>query len=174
MTKYPIYIIVSLLLSFLLIFFFVWPKFQELSSLKEKISVKRSELQSQEKYFQELEKTSEELKKYETSLSNIDSALPQNPLLPELLNFLQKASSQSGLSLKSISSPSTASGEAEKIKETRISLVLVGSYSDFKNFLSVLEKSARLIEVENLSFFIKEIKEKGPIDFNLATKVYSY
>ncbi|MFQ6049966.1 MAG: type 4a pilus biogenesis protein PilO [Candidatus Paceibacterales bacterium] len=171
MKNYPLYIAIFLLLSFGLIFTLIWPKYRNLVSLNEEISKKEFEVESQEKYFQELQQTSEELKKYETSLSKIDSALPQKPFLPELLNFLQKTSSQSGLSLQGISPFPTVFVGGRRTRETRINLILSGGYSEFKNFLSVLEKSARLIEVENISFIFPG---EGPFTFNLTIKVYSY
>jgi len=171
MKKYPFYTIIFFSFSLLLIFVLILPTYQDLTSLRKKISEKEAELEIQEKYFQELQKISEELKNYEIPLSKIDSALPLKPSLPELLNFIQKASSQSGLSLKEIGQASTFSVEKEKIKETKLDLVLVGSYSDFKNFLSVLEKSARIIEVENISF---STPKEGSFNFILTIKVYSY
>jgi len=171
MRKYYFYTFISFFFSFSLVFLLIYPRVQDLIFLKKEISEKESDLKSQEKYFQEIEKTSEELKKYQDSLSKIDSALPEKFSLPELSNFLQKATSQSGLSFKGMSSVSVTSLLAGKIKENRLNLALVGNYPDFKNFLSILEKSARLIEVENISF---SLPKEGQINFDLTIKVYSY
>ena len=59
-----------------------------------------------------------------------------------------------------------------KLKETQIKLQLVGSYPSLKSFLSDLEKSSRIIEVDSLSFATPE--EIGPFTFDLVIKVYSY
>ena len=186
MKNYIFYTTIFLSLSFFLLIFLVFPKYQTLNALKKEILGKEDELSSQKKYFETLQNTSEELKKYEASLSKIDAALPKTPSLPELLNFIQKASSQSGLSLKGISPASTvplekaASEKASlapngrgEIKETRINFLLVGNYPDFKNFLYILEKSSRLIDVENISFSSPKEKE-GPFNFAITIKVYSY
>ena len=63
-------------------------------------------------------------------------------------------------------------GWSPEIRETGTNLVVAGSYSSFKNFLSTLEKTARMIELESISF--STLEEVGPIDFNLRIKVYSY
>jgi len=173
MKNYIFYTTIFFSLSFFLLFFLVFPKYQTLNVLKKEVFEKEEELSSQEKYFETLKETSEELKKYEVPLSKVDAALPKNPSLPELLNFIQKASSQSGLSLKGISPAVTTPLEKGEIKETRINFLLVGSYSDFKNFLSILEKSARLIDIENISFALPKEKE-GLFNFNITIKVYSY
>ena len=173
MKNYIFYTTIFFSLSFFLLIFLVFPKYQTLNVLKKEILGKEDEFSSQKKYFETLQDTSEELKKYEASLSKIDAALPKTPSLPELLNFIQKASSQSGLSLKGISPASTVPLEKGEIKETRINFLLVGNYPDFKNFLYILEKSSRLIDVENISFSLPKEKE-GPFNFALTIKIYSY
>lgn len=172
MENQPFYIVASIFISIVLIFTLVLPKYQDLAVLKEEILLKKSEFQSQEKYFQDLKKIAESLMEYATSISKIDYALPPEPYPAELLNFIQKVSSQSGLSLKAIDLVSTTPIENEKIKESRVKLGLIGDYPQLKNFLSILENSARVIEVENISFVSSE--KEIPFEFNLTLKVYSY
>lgn len=159
---------ISLILGILLIL----PKQEDLNFLQKKIREKRVELQSQEEYLISLARIVSELKNYKIQLSKIDSALPEDPELPALFDFLQKSASQAGLVLKGISAtPITSDLEITDIRETQLTLVLSGSYFSFKNFLSTLEKSARLIEVESIFF---SLVEEGPFDFNLQIKVHSY
>lgn len=170
-------IIIIITLSSALIFGIglVSPKYQDLNRIQKQIGEKKAELQSQEEYFSNLKKTSEELKSYEVQLSKIDSALPPDPFVSfsVLFDFIQKASSQSGLILKVINPVgSKPSQTLEGIQETALSLIVSGSYSSFKNFLSLLEKTSRLIEVENISF--SSLGEEAPLNFNLRIKVYSY
>lgn len=169
----PIIIIVSFLFSIILGIAVLWPKFQDLKALKTIIEEKTLEFRQQQQYFSKLEQINSELGKYERELAMISSALPETPSLPSLFNFLQKAGSQSGLVLKGISPFAVSFAEtAPQLKETQFSLDVVGSYSSFKNFISVLEKSGRLIEVENIFFFSS--KEENPLTFNLKIKIYSY
>ncbi len=171
--NYPIAIVLLLSLSLILGLLIFFPKYRDLSGLSGKIKINEEKIKLQEEYFSNLNSLSEELKKYETELSKVNSILPDDPSLPSLLNFIEKASSQSGLVLKSISPASSVSfPQIEGAKETKVSLTVSGSYSDFKNFISVLEKSARLIETENISFFSPS--GEGTADFNLRIKVYSY
>ncbi len=135
---------------------------------------KRAEIRGREEYLSNLKKTAEDLKNYQIQLSKINSALPSDLELEVLLDFLQKASSQSGLVLKDIKPQLTQpSPDLEGIKESELTLAVSGVYSSFKNFLSVLEMTARLIEVKSISFSSTPEKE-GPQDFNLKIKVYSY
>jgi Tfp pilus assembly protein PilO len=176
----PLAIIIGLILLTALGIAAVFPKYQNLKLLQSEVKEKEAELQSEKEYFSSLDEISEKIKKYEESLSKINSALAAEPGLPDLFNFLQTAASQNGLVLKKIAptSPKPLKGELSKegwspgIRETVINLAVAGSYSSFKNFLSTLEKTARMIEVESISF--STLEEVGPTDFNLRIKVYSY
>jgi len=160
----------SLLISFAWGIFFLSPKNKTLNSLKEEIRQKQFELQSQEEYLVNLTATAENLKNYQIQLSKIDSALPDTPELPALFDFLQKSASQSGLVLKGLEATSGTQAE-EGLRETRLNLLLIGSYTSFKNFLSVLEYSSRLIETESLTF---SSSEAGLINAKIRIKVNSY
>jgi Tfp pilus assembly protein PilO len=92
--------------------------------------------------------------------------------LPELLNFFQKTASQSGLILEEVSPIEASSGEEKDIKTTRVNITLKGYYFDFKNFLLIVEKSARLIEIENIYFSSDELEEL--FTFELSARVHSY
>lgn len=156
--------------SISIVAFLIYPKFQNLSVLKTQILQKENQFENLKNYYQQIKETSEKLQNYQESLSKIDFALPEDPLLSEFFNFIQKLSSVSGLSLDKIDFIPPL-GE-EKLKEWKVNLVLKGDYPSFKIFLSSLEKSARLVEVENISF--SEPKEKEPINFNLLIKIRSY
>lgn len=172
MKNLPLLIAISLFIILVLGVVLVLPKYQDLKSLQEKISQKRAELQYTQDYFSDLNKLSTELKKYSAELSKIDSALPLDPSLPSLFRFLQKTSSESGLVLKRLGQVSSNSlPERGKLKEYSLDLSLSGSYLSFKSFLSALEKTARLIEIESFSF---SSLEGPPFTFSLKIKFHSY
>jgi len=179
-------IIICFFLILLIGFFLIWPKYQDLGDLKLEIEGKETELQYLEEYFSKLNQLSQELKKYEVQLSKIDFALPSDSSLAllSLINFLQKASSQNGLVFKEFSSfsiilpkpPTGTPGPVEpeppsNIKEIRLNFEVAGSYSALKNFLNTLEKSAKLIEIENISF---SFGEEEIFSFSLRIKTHSY
>ncbi|HUW71991.1 MAG TPA: type 4a pilus biogenesis protein PilO [Candidatus Humimicrobiaceae bacterium] len=169
-------VIIIVFISLALIFgaIFVLPKYQELDLLWQRIEREEESLAKRKEYLQDLRNTAEELKNYQDQIAKINSALPAGPDLPALFDFLQKAASQSGLYLKSISHSATqSSSEIEELEETSVSLELSGSYLSLKEFISnYLEVTSRLIETESVSF--SSDLEEGPRDFNLTIKVYSY
>lgn len=169
----PLAVIICFFLTLILGVGFLWPKFQDLREVQKNIKEKEERLQSNEEYFSNLEEIKINLEEYQGELSKINSALPDDLSLPSLFDFLQKTSSQSGLVLKGISPFAISSPEEfPALKEIQFGLEVIGSYPSFKNFLSILEESARMIEVKNISFLSPE---KGkPFTFSLRIKVYSY
>lgn len=164
----------------------LWPKYQALKKLEVNIEQKETELQTRADYFSLIKDTSEELEKYQEPLSKISVALPlyTHLSLPPLFDFLNKAAAQTGLvledmSLVGISQPKTEEktakkgGESIKTKEIQVNLLLNGSYPAVRDFLQALEKSARMIEVRNISFLTPE--EPGePFSFKLEIIAHSY
>lgn len=150
----------------------IWPKYQDFSDLGNRVGVKESELQYNEEYFRELDQIKEKLEEKAEEVSKIDSALPQEKSLPSIFDLIQGISSESGLIFQSLSPFAVSySEEFPGIQETRFTVVLLGTYPSFKSFLSVLEKSARMIEAENISF---SSEGEEPLKFSLRLKVYSY
>ena len=169
--------IICLLISFILIITLILPKKEDLNLSQKKVEEKMAELRGKEEYFSNLSKISAELKNYTLNLSKIDLALPEEPDLPALFDFLQKSTSQSGLvltgiRLSALTPPVALRERPSEFQEIKLNLGVTGSYSSFKNFLSILEKSARLIEVELISF--SGAPKEESIKFDLQIKVHSY
>ncbi len=163
-------------LSFLIGVYFLLPKYIEFSDLKDGISKRERELHQKENYFFTLKELSAKLTQYREALNKIETALPEEPSLASLLSFFHSKSSESGLILKDlggITSP-PAGGEKKKksnIQEIQISFTLQGSFPAFENFLKVLEKSSRLIEVKRITL---KTKEKELPEFSFLVKIHSY
>lgn len=162
-----IIIVVCLVLVLILGLFLGWPKYQGVQALRLNIKAKEMELQSKEEYFSQIKEISEELEKYTESLSKISSALPETPALPSLLNFLQLTASQTGLVLEKVILGGVGGGEI------RVTCQMAGNYPAFKNFLVALENSARMIEVEEISFKSPE-KAGESFSFSVQIKTHSY
>lgn len=170
---------ITILLFFCLLFFvyFLFPKYSEFKPLKEEISKKESLLQERKAYFLNLEEISKTLKNYEEPVKKINSALPDTPSPASLLGFLQKKSSENGLVLRALSQTESLEVRAKEeeeesqIKESHFFLSLIGNLFSFENFLKTLEKSSRMIEVENIS--LRKTTEEF-LEITLSVKVHSY
>ncbi len=150
------------------------PKYQKISSLAGAVKNQRYELQNKEKYFAELEKISQRLDQERPKLTIIDSILTDNKNVTEaaLFNFLQKTTTEMGLTLDSIS----ISGESShpkilNIQKITFNLSLKGGYAELKNFIAVLYQNAKLFNIESIDF-ISPGKE-GDFSYNLYITTYS-
>lgn len=153
----------------------VWPQCQKLQIVNSEIKNKETEFNSQKLYFAQIKEASEKLSGYSDVLSKISDALPKDPSLASLVNFLQANSSETGLLLKRIAlSGTTAPNKARAFAETRVIMQISGSYDSFNDFLKIIENSARIIEVESISVDIPSEKSGNSPEFILNLKANSY
>lgn len=168
-----IFIFIFLLSAIILSVFFTFPKYQEVVDIKSQIEAKRTVLQYKEDRFLQLKNLEEKLEHYKEPLEKLDSVLPKDPDLPDLFNFLEKTALENGLVLGKISSFTVLSPKTkEQLGQASVNFSLSGSYSSLKNFLDTLEKSARLITLESLSF--SSPGEGETFNFDLIIKVSFY
>jgi len=191
MRAYNLFAIFFILTSFLILNFLVLPQYQNWQSVSSRVGELEKNIQTQKEYFQQIQEIAEDLKRNSSNLKKIEMGLPKNSSLPQLFHFIRKVNSEMGLSFQKIGKIETRENPQTKIKETLIDIVVVGDYSAFKNFLSKIENSARLIEVEKISFSFsqkeeikkeeekkrekeKTEKESPVFNFDLRIKVHHY
>lgn len=150
------------------------PKIRMLESLGTEIDIKEAEIEYHKEKVSLLNELSQKISQYQSEVQKINSALPAEPSLASLLNFLQLKAAENGLFLKKISSFSVSPfKEKKEIKEIGFSLEVFGFYPSFKNFLSALERSARILEVEKISF-TSPAEKNTPYSSEIIVKTYSY
>ena len=169
-----IIIVGSLIMALTLGLLLVWPKYQELQVLRADVKEKELVLESQQKYFAQIKEITIKLQEYAEPLAKISSALPKEPNLASLINFLQINASQTGLILKKIVLGGTTEPKEEVLKETQVIIQVSGSYKSLKDMLAVIENSSRMIEVQNVSVEAPQKDQKGSPTFTLDIKTYSY
>ena len=166
-------IIVCLALSTLLGVLFLWPKYQNLKNLQLQMENKEIEINNRNTYFQNLRSLSEKLEGFKEDVAKIEAALPSNPSPPSFYNFLQKTVSENGLILKNIGSFAVSPlASNPSLKVISLPLGVSGSYASLKNFLGAMEKSARIVEVNTISFSAPQNEEL--FDFTLEIQSHSY
>lgn len=170
---------------------YVQPEYLVFQELNFNLKQKQIELQFQEEYLAKLRSISAGLEDNQENLSKINSALPDDPAVPGLFNFLQIKASQNGLVLNEVTLGSietltkeqiAADEQYKKIPEAglvglkRISIILslTGSYDALKDFTRSLEKNARLFRIESFIFNTAELAEGEPMEFEVGVLAYSY
>ena len=170
----PILFFIALIIAV----YFVLPAFSDFNSLKKELEIREKEALTIENYYRKIHNNFDKLKEHQETLEKIDSALPGEFFSPSLFDYLQKTSAENGMFLKNVSLATPAVKKAkekekstERIQEEYVSIELIGSYDSFQNFLKSVEKSSRLIEVENIRI---KTEEEELATFSLLLKVYSY
>jgi len=173
-------VIVIVVLSLLIIIggYLLWlPKYQEFGNKKEELETKDQRIKEREEYLVNLGKLSERLSGYKEEISNIETALPIEPSIAALFEFLKKTSSENGLFIKDTNIgklySSSRKSPAERIQKMPFSISFIGSYSSFKYFLSFIYQNSRLIEVKSIKFS-SPAKGENLFTFDLGLETYAY
>jgi|SRR3989344_923190 len=199
----PIVALISLVIALIVLFLFVAPKFRESSDLQAKLLTKQSEYSGKSMYYEKLSDIFLDIDKRKDVLQKVDDALPSNVSFSSLTYFLQKTASESGLIIKSItfleipasgysqSSPTSqdqslsSNSINNQVKDITFTIEISGNYQGLKNFLSSLEKSSRLFEMDTISFSTASAEQSTQgqpklenqsqtYGFNLTVKTHSY
>jgi Tfp pilus assembly protein PilO len=162
-------IIINFVAGFILVVLFGISQYQDLQNLRWQANQMRAELQSRQNYFKKLTEISLTLDKYPTEMEKIKSAFPTYSSLASALDFFQKTASQESLVLKKVEFGNLSLVmETPQVKNQIIHLEVAGSYSSFKQFVSILEKSSRLINIESLSFSLPEKEDIFLFSLNVS------
>ncbi len=157
----PIAIAVILFVILLLSFFLVVPEYRTFKELQLELGKKKAEYNAEYEYYSEIIKSYNDMQTRKEDIEKINDALPVESNFGSLVYYFQGRASESGLTFKNLflsksskaSSQSGADGSSKsKINDIVFSLNLLGSYSSLENFISSLEKSARLFEITSISF----------------------
>jgi len=170
-------IIVSLLSAVLIVFFGILPRYSEAVSLKDQEAAKTTELRQQESYLEEIKILSREIDSRAEGLKKTNTALPEESDLLSVLNFIVKSGSQNGIIVKNIGAILVNPlKDGSGLEEVSFDLSLIGSYPSFRNFLTSLEKSSRIISIEKVFINQEDSAEEGgaAITFGLKLKTLSY
>lgn len=151
--------------------FVVLPRFQAFSVIQKELNVKQTELESKDRYFANLKDIQDRINQ-EEFVVKIDAAMPNDPQLPALHNFLQSTAAGSGLSLRSISAMQNSPIQGIRLQRISTSLQLGGSYEGLKIFLSSLLRASRMTNVESITFSGPQVGT-GFV-FAIRTTSYSY
>lgn len=181
----PIIIALVLFSVIIIAFFLVVPEYKTFRSLQADLGKKRAEFNAGYDYYAEVTKTYFNLHSQPENLEKVNDALPENPDLGQVVYFFQKTATGSGLIIKDLylsKSSSIKSASKNQVKDLVFSVNLIGSYSSLQNFISALEKSARLFEVTSISFDtqalaatqLPQFQSQQTFTFSLEIKTHSY
>ncbi len=164
-------IVGSLLLSALVLFLYVWPQWNRVGLGKEfDNEALLRDLRSKEQVHQQLKALRANLESIpEEQLETIGVILPQQQLVPELMNQLETVARTSGVNLASVNitevqeadtrsarqrlqQPNAASANSG-VKTLRIQIDITAfRYQNFERFIENLQANARIMDIQRLTF----------------------
>ncbi len=180
-TKKVITTIMLLMITLVLTFLFVVPKYQEIQDLEVLLAEKQMQYDVQSDYYNKVLGMVRSIESRQDAIKKVNEALPSEFSVAPLLYFFQKKGSESGLTVKSItfsdiiqssSNQAPANAQKKELKHITFAMSLSGSYQNLKKFLSSLEKSERLFEVETVSF--NSPLSSSNYDVKLEVKTHTY
>lgn len=152
---------VTLIITLIILFLFVIPKYQALNTLSEILAKRQIEYDEKFKYHATITQILAEIKKREDVLPKVNSALPSDISFADLIYFLQVKGAESGLAVSSINFSNNATATSNQalaktpvkdIGKIIVSLSASGSYQDLKKFVNLIDTSVRLFQVNAVSF----------------------
>lgn len=183
----PVITIILFIINLVLIFLFVGPEYRELLDSRVILAQKQAEYISRSDYQKKIAEILGDIEARQNILKKVDSALPSDFYFGNTVYFLQAKAVESGLDVKSITFSETTQikyqpileGRADQeIKGINFILNLSGKYQGLKNFLFSLEKSARLFEIDNISFASSGRgnlqNQSEEYNFKLGVRMYTY
>ncbi len=170
----PIITIICLFGSIALMFFGIWPEYSELREHMELADVKEQDLENFREYHQTIEAMMTNLETdYADELQKMKDGVPDDHYVPSFFAELRRTSYRTGLRIESIGDfTETEFTELPEVEAIEISFSAEGAYPNFKNFISELENSARIISVQNVS--MDNAGEGQPLNYSITLLTYSY
>lgn len=168
-----VYVILSVVLLIIAIglgIFLVWPRYQEFSLLRSEIQEREGRLASGQQALTQLRQTQEAVLEHAEDFEKLAQAIPEDPALPALYEHIQQLGIGSGLTLTSISGNTT--------KETLDGVAVLafrtdwrGSYTALKNFLDAARRSARILNVGQVTI---AANPENPDDMGITFEIFAY
>ncbi len=183
----PVTALILFVITGILLFLFVIPAYGELQAAKNTLANKEAEFNGESDYYAKIADLAKGINDRKDALAKVDQALPVNGSIAPLIYFFQQRGTESGLLIKSITfsnantiTPALIGGQAAKksVKDIIFQLDLTGNYQGLKTFLGILEKSARLFEVDTIALAplqsLQNVAQVQNYDIKLQVKTHTY
>src|SRR3989338_1536675 len=147
-------LVVLMALLFTVWQFLLQPQYQQFGEARAAKLEARNKLSNLDKEIGEIENLSKTLTALPAdNLTKLEKALPFGQNLEELLANMHKLAQQSGLLITNmyVRPVDLAPTESGDLKKLQLTVSLRGKYLDLLNFLEILERHVRFIDVQSLS-----------------------
>ena len=181
----PVSIIIIFIITLLVAFLFAAPKYQESVDAQNNLGAKQAELSGKADYYAKISALVQDVQSRSDALEKMNNALPNTFSFSPLQYFFQTSAKQHDLAIKSVVFSQVSGAQpGGSIKEVGFMIVISGTYENFKKLLALLDSSARLFEINSISFnspqatglpVIKSATKTAPIyDFTMQMVTHTY
>ncbi len=180
----PVSCAIIFILTIMLVFLFVLPQYQRSNALDAILFQKQVDYNSESAYYANIANLTSSVQSRQDALGKINSALPAPFSIAPLIYFFKKEGDASGLVVQSVVfSQIQPYAIGSQINTVDFKVNLLGNYQGLKNFLAALDDSARLFEVNSLTFTasgngaaaIKQVKDQQQTyNFTLEIQTNTY
>ena len=127
-------------------FYFVLQNYNHITQLKTAVAERETLLASRTKIINDILELKKDYQSKKAEIEKISAAIPSKKGLPEIITAFEFMSSSTGLSLTTLNVAENPSSE-DPFNTLRIENKLSGGYESFRNFLSSVESSRRLVDI---------------------------
>lgn len=179
-TKIRISLFIFAVLAVSLVVFLIYPLLKDIEKNSSDIISQKKELLLIESEIENLNNFEKNLQELKFNFEKTDSLFADANLPVDFIRFLEKTSSDSGLSIN-ISPAGTVKEEKEPWPTSNFQLSLIGPFPYFLEFLEKIQSNSYLIKIQSLAVFEvkkEEVKELKPfssksIQADLLVKAYA-
>lgn len=155
--------------SILIFFFLILPTFDQTRMLRDSIEERDGILNEAQGISARINDLNREIETRRQDIEKLDRLLPGEKQVPELLSNMESIVSASGLILTEMNlSEAAAQSGIRKINAT---LKLSGGFTSFINFLDLLERNLRLIDVSTLDVAAQLIEGSRAINYDVRFEI---
>jgi len=170
----PISSIIIFIIILMLVFLFLIPTYKKMNDFQNTLIQKQVEYDGKFIYYTKIAEIIKNIDDRKDALEKIESALPSDSYFSSLIYFFQKEATVAGLQITSATlSQISPPDKKTNIRDIVFNLNISGTYGNFKNFLATLDQSARLFEVNSVSFNTPAILQTGR-QVNPQSKTYNF
>ena len=158
--------IISIIVAFALYFFFIQDTLERVAELKIESAQFDETLKSAQELENTIERLTRESENIQTSdLDKLEILLPDHI---DSVRFIYDLNTIADIHNKTLGEVSVEELKGDRFTSTIVTFSINGTYSELLAFLSDLELSLRIIDVQSISFKVTNDSDKDGIDYTIV------
>jgi len=173
----------GLALTILVSYLVIYPAFKNLKSKSLELANLKAELKAKEEKAANLETLSQKIGSLENRAAALEYALPREKEHPEVLYVLAAIAAKNKVYIADFAPDNKLSSRKNKkttatqsvssgIKKQEIELEILGEFNKIKNFLTDLENSRKIYQIEQLKLKVSKLESPAVLDGTISLVTY--